>query len=83
MPLFIASMTNATAPSPATPAVESVKVTVPTPGLDSLQKSFEPAAIESHWGPLWEQSGMYEPTLDAAKASFAMQLPQVLPNERA
>jgi len=47
----------------------------PTPGLDSLAKSFEPAAIESHWGPLWEQSGQYEPTLDAAKPSFAIQLP--------
>ena len=40
-----------------------------------MQKSFEPAAIESHWGPLWEQSGMYEPTLDASKSSFAIQLP--------
>ncbi|MDO8440175.1 MAG: class I tRNA ligase family protein, partial [Polaromonas sp.] len=47
----------------------------PTPGLDSLAKSFEPAAIESQWGPLWEQSGMYEPTLDAAKPSFSIQLP--------
>ena len=46
-----------------------------TPGLDALAKSFEPAAIESQWGPLWEQSGMYEPTLDAAKESFAIQLP--------
>ncbi|NMM10732.1 MAG: valine--tRNA ligase [Polaromonas sp.] len=47
----------------------------PTPGLDSLAKSFEPSAIESHWGPLWEQSGQYEPTLDAAKPSFCIQLP--------
>ncbi|HAL36992.1 MAG TPA: valine--tRNA ligase, partial [Polaromonas sp.] len=47
----------------------------PTPGLDSLAKSFEPAAIESHWGPLWEQSGLYEPTMDAAKPSFSIQLP--------
>ena len=46
-----------------------------TPGLDALAKSFEPAAIESQWGPLWEQSGLYEPTLDAAKDSFAIQLP--------
>ncbi|MHB1249606.1 MAG: valine--tRNA ligase, partial [Polaromonas sp.] len=46
-----------------------------TPGLDSLAKSFEPAAIESRWGPLWEQSGQYEPTLDAAKPSFSIQLP--------
>ncbi|MBI2772100.1 MAG: valine--tRNA ligase [Burkholderiales bacterium] len=27
------------------------------PGLNSLSKSFEPAAIEAQWGPLWEQRG--------------------------
>ncbi len=27
------------------------------PRLQSLSKSFEPAAIEAHWGPLWEQRG--------------------------
>ena len=59
----------------ATPTPEATKVFPPTPGLDSLAKSFEPAAIESQWGPLWEQSGQYEPTLDAAKPSFAVQLP--------
>ena len=48
---------------------------VPTPGLDSLAKSFEPLAIEAHWAPLWEHSGLYEPTLDAAKPSFSVQLP--------
>ncbi len=46
-----------------------------TPGLDSLAKSFEPAAIEAHFAPLWEQSGMYEPTLDSSKPSFSIQLP--------
>ena len=40
-----------------------------------LAKSFDPAAIEEHWGPLWEASGVYEPTLDAGKPSFAIQLP--------
>jgi valyl-tRNA synthetase len=68
-------MTDAATPTPAAPALETAKVFPPTPGLDSLAKSFEPAAIESHWGPLWEQSGQYEPTLDAAKPSFAIQLP--------
>jgi len=48
---------------------------VDQPGLQSLSKSFEPAALEAHWGPAWEQSGLYEPTLDAAKPSFAVQLP--------
>ena len=43
--------------------------------MTELAKSFDPAAIEEHWGPLWEQSGIYEPTLDAAKPSFAIQLP--------
>ena len=27
------------------------------PGLDSLSKSFEPAAIEAQWGPEWEKRG--------------------------
>ena len=70
MPFFIALMTDA-----ATPTLDAPKVFPPTPGLDSLAKSFEPAAIEAHFGPLWEQSGMYEPTLDAAKPSFSIQLP--------
>ncbi|MCC2673474.1 MAG: valS [Ramlibacter sp.] len=51
------------------------------PGLDSLSKSFEPAAIEAKWGPLWEQRGYAragyrgtgEPNL--AEPSFAIQLP--------
>jgi valyl-tRNA synthetase len=38
-------------------------------------KSFEPAAIEARWAPLWEQSGVYAPTLDPAKPSFSVQLP--------
>ncbi|MCW5659841.1 MAG: valine--tRNA ligase [Burkholderiaceae bacterium] len=43
--------------------------------LPALPKSFEPAAIEARWAPLWEQSGVYEPTLDPAKPSFCIQLP--------
>ncbi|MCW8176105.1 valine--tRNA ligase [Verminephrobacter aporrectodeae] len=27
------------------------------PGLDSLSKSFEPAALEARWGPEWERRG--------------------------
>ncbi|MES1979530.1 MAG: valine--tRNA ligase [Pseudomonadota bacterium] len=78
MPLFIAPMTEAVpsqAPTPTHPASDAVKVVVPTPGLDALAKSFAPTEIEREWGPLWEQSGQYEPTLDAAKPSFAIQLP--------
>jgi valyl-tRNA synthetase len=40
-----------------------------------LPKSFDPAPIESKWGPLWEQRGLYAPTLDASKPSFSIQLP--------
>ncbi len=43
--------------------------------MTELAKSFEPAAIEARWAPLWEQSGVYAPTLDAGKPSFCIQLP--------
>ncbi|MCX7671870.1 MAG: class I tRNA ligase family protein, partial [Anaerolineae bacterium] len=43
--------------------------------MTELAKSFEPAAIEAHWGPLWEQRGLYAPTLDPARPSFCIQLP--------
>ena len=43
--------------------------------MTELAKSFDPAAIEAHWGPLWEESGVYEPTLAADKPSFCIQLP--------
>ena len=51
------------------------------PGLDSLSKSFEPAALEAHWGTEWEKRGYgiagYRgtgaPVSD--QASFAIQLP--------
>ncbi len=43
--------------------------------MTELAKSFEPAAIEAHWAPLWEKSGVYEPTLDAKRPSFSIQLP--------
>ena len=43
--------------------------------MPELAKSFEPAAIEARWAPLWEQAGVYEPTLDPARDSFCIQLP--------
>jgi len=43
--------------------------------MTELAKSFEPAAIEARWAPLWESSGVYEPTLDPARPSFCIQLP--------
>ncbi len=51
------------------------------PGLNSLSKSFEPAAIEARWGPLWEQRGYanagYRGTgaAEAGVPAFAVQLP--------
>ncbi|XAH21624.1 valine--tRNA ligase [Xylophilus sp. GW821-FHT01B05] len=51
------------------------------PGLNSLSKSFEPAALEAHWGPEWEKHGYaaagYRGT-GAPKAgaeAFSIQLP--------
>ncbi|MFM9881351.1 MAG: valine--tRNA ligase [Burkholderiaceae bacterium] len=51
------------------------------PGLQSLAKSFEPAAIEAHWGPEWERRGYavagYRGTGKAQDdaPAFAIQLP--------
>ena len=43
--------------------------------MTELAKSFEPKDIEARWAPLWEQSGVYRPTLDTTKPSFCIQLP--------
>jgi valyl-tRNA synthetase len=43
--------------------------------MTELAKSFEPAAIEARWAPLWERSGVYAPTMDETKPSFSIQLP--------
>jgi valyl-tRNA synthetase len=47
----------------------------PTPTMTELAKSFEPAAIEARWGPLWQASPLHAPTLDPARPSFSIQLP--------
>ncbi|WP_026434553.1 valine--tRNA ligase [Acidovorax sp. JHL-9] len=55
--------------------------TTAQPGLDSLSKSFEPAALETHWGPEWERRGYGAAgvrgtgTPQAGAPSFAIQLP--------
>ena len=59
--------------------------TLQQPGLNSLSKSFEPAALEAHWGPEWEKRGYgvagfrgtSTPSAEAAAAgkNFAIQLP--------
>ncbi len=51
------------------------------PGLNSLSKSFEPAAIEAKWGPLWEECGYgragHRGTGESREGepAFAIQLP--------
>jgi valyl-tRNA synthetase len=40
-----------------------------------LAKSFEPAAIEAKWAPVWARADIVQPTLDSGKPSFAIQLP--------
>jgi valyl-tRNA synthetase len=51
------------------------------PGLNSLSKSFEPAAIEARWGPQWEQRGYGRAGFRGTgqprdgEPSFAIQLP--------
>ena len=51
------------------------------PGLNSLSKSFEPAAIEAQWGPEWERRGYAQAGFRGSKVpkegapAFAIQLP--------
>ncbi|MET0311769.1 MAG: class I tRNA ligase family protein, partial [Burkholderiaceae bacterium] len=51
------------------------------PGLNSLPKSFEPAAIEAQWGPAWEKRGYARAGVrgtgepDASQPAFSIQLP--------
>jgi valyl-tRNA synthetase len=65
-------MSDSTPQTPAQPA---------QPGLAALAKSFEPAAIEAHWGPEWERRGYGVAGYRGSKAakagapSFAIQLP--------
>ncbi|QNP59327.1 valine--tRNA ligase [Paenacidovorax monticola] len=55
--------------------------TIAQPGLNSLSKSFEPAALEAHWGPEWERRGYgvagYRGTqqAQAGEPAFCIQLP--------
>ncbi|MBT0571551.1 valine--tRNA ligase [Curvibacter sp. CHRR-16] len=64
---------------------DTTNTTPAQPGLQSLSKSFEPAALEAHWGPEWEKRGYGiagfrgtgAPDAAAANAghNFAIQLP--------
>ena len=54
---------------------------VQQPGLQSLSKSFEPAALEAHWGPEWEKRGYGVAGFrgtgapEAGQPAFCIQLP--------
>jgi valyl-tRNA synthetase len=54
---------------------------VQQPGLESLSKSFEPAALEAHWGPEWEKRGYGTAghrgtgAAQAGEPAFSIQLP--------
>ena len=63
-------------------------VSIPAqPVLESLAKSFEPAAIEASWGPEWETrgygqagsrgTGQPDTAMHAAGHDFAIQLPRI------
>ena len=43
--------------------------------MPTLDKSFDPAAIESSWGPDWEQRGLFKAGMAQGKESFCIQLP--------
>ncbi len=43
--------------------------------ITELAKSFEPAAIEAKWAPVWARADIVQPSLDSNKPSFAIQLP--------
>ncbi|MSQ56110.1 MAG: valine--tRNA ligase [Limnohabitans sp.] len=51
------------------------------PSLESLSKSFEPTALEAHWGPEWEKRGYDvagfrgQRQAKAGQEAFAIQLP--------
>ncbi len=65
--------------APTSPA--SAPTATEQPGLQSLAKSFEPAALEAHWGPEWERRGYgmagYRGTAapQTGAPAFAIQLP--------
>ena len=74
-------MTDTTEHTPSTSLSQANAPDNAQPGLNSLSKSFEPAAIEAQWGPEWEQRGYGKAGFrgtgvpKAGAPSFAIQLP--------
>ena len=67
---------NATPQSP-TLTVPATAPAVEQPGLQSLSKSFEPVALEAHWGPEWEKRGYGVAGYRGTSAPEARQLPGI------
>lgn len=62
---------------PASGIMPAFSVAPPPPATHmELAKSFEPAAIEAHWYPVWESSGYFKAGLDTAKSdNYCILLP--------
>jgi len=88
-PLDVSKINTFASKHPAQPALcdlpynknPNMSTSPAQPGLESLSKSFEPAALEAHWGPEWEKRGYgvagfrgTQAAKDGAPA-FAIQLP--------
>ncbi|MGA1302256.1 MAG: class I tRNA ligase family protein, partial [Burkholderiaceae bacterium] len=43
--------------------------------MSTLDKSFEPAQLEAHWGPEWERRGLYAAGQQPKAQAFCIQLP--------
>jgi valyl-tRNA synthetase len=50
-------------------------MTSPESEETTLAKSFDPAAIERKWYPVWESRGYFRAGLDPARPAFSIQLP--------
>jgi valyl-tRNA synthetase len=50
-------------------------MTATTEDAATLAKSFDPAAIERRWYPVWEDRGYFAAGLDPARPGFSIQLP--------
>ncbi|MEP7155872.1 MAG: valine--tRNA ligase [Betaproteobacteria bacterium] len=67
---------NQPTPSPSSAAPGNSPDTAPVnPSDNALAKSFDPAAIESHWYPKWETAGYFTTTADNGKPAYCVQLP--------
>src|SRR5574344_493236 len=80
-PSLLPAATTASCRMPFFIVLRTMSDTPAQPGLNSLSKSFEPAALEAQWGPEWERRGYGAAGVrgtgqaDASQPSFCIQLP--------